>query len=341
MKKGLVIFTIITLITVISLPVFASAYTVKILTQGSNQINLGDTVTFIVQINNIDEQYGVGAISGKIEYNKSIFELIKSNDITPGEGWGSISFNDIEDNSQYGSFVTERSSGDIITNDNELMKITAKVKNDAMPGATTIKITNLSASDGNDDFTTEDVSLSVTIVKNEPDDDNNNDDNNNDNNNNDDNNNDNNNNDNNNNDNNNDDNNNDNNNNDNNNNDDNNNDNNNNDDNNNDNNNNDNNNDDNNNDDNNNGDDNNNDNNNNDNNNDDNNNGDDNNNDNNNNNNNNDDNNNDDNNNDDNNNENTPADGKLPYAGIEDYIIPTILILCVVGITSYIRYKKI
>ena len=179
MKKGLVIFTIITLITVISLPVFASAYTVKILTQGSNQINLGDTVTFIVQINNIDEQYGVGAISGKIEYNKSIFELIKSSDITPGEGWGSISFNDIEDNSQYGSFVTERSSGDIITNDNELMKITAKVKNDAMPGATTIKITNLSASDGNDDFTTEDVSLSVTIVKNEPDDDNNNDDNNN------------------------------------------------------------------------------------------------------------------------------------------------------------------
>ena len=167
------------------------------------------------------------------------------------------------------------------------MKITAKVKNDAMPGATTIKITNLSASDGNDDFTTEDVSLSVTIVKNEPDDDNNNDNNNNDNNNNDDNNNDNNNND----------------------------------DNNNDNNNNDNNNDDNNNDDNNNGDDNNNDNNNN--------------------NNNNDDNNNDDNNNDDNNNENTPADGKLPYAGIEDYIIPTILILCVVGITSYIRYKKI
>ena len=148
------------------------------------------------------------------------------------------------------------------------MKITAKVKNDAMPGATTIKITNLSASDGNDDFTTEDVSLSVTIVKNEPDDDNNNNDNNNNDNNNDDNNN------------------------------------------------NDNNNDDNNNDDNNNGDDNNNDNNNN-------------------------NNNNDDNNNDDNNNENTPADGKLPYAGIEDYIIPTILILCVVGITSYIRYKKI
>lgn len=163
MKKGIICSTIIALITIIALPTFASTYIVKLTTQGSTQIALGDTVTFIVKISNIDKDHGVGAISGKIEYDQSVFELIKTANIASGEGWGSISFNDTEGNSQYGSFVTERASGDIVTDDNELMKITAKVKSNATLGSTTIKITNLSASDGNDDLLTEDAPLTVTV----------------------------------------------------------------------------------------------------------------------------------------------------------------------------------
>ena len=307
MKKGIIGSIIIVLIAIVTLPTFASTYTVKITAKDSTQIIRGDVVTFIVSISNIDKEHGVGAISGKIEYNQSVFETIKTDNIDSGEGWGTISFNDIETSSEYGSFVTERSSGDLATADNELMIITAKVKSNATLGNTTIQITNLSASDGNNDLFTEDAVLTL-IVKdtssgdnnNTNNDDTNNDDTNNDDTNNDDTNND-------------------------------------------DTNNDDTNNDDTNNDDTNNDDTNNDNTNNDDTNNDDTNNNDTNNNDTNNNNtnNNNTNNNSTNNNNSEDKNDNTLANSDIPYAGIENYIIPTILIICGIAIIFYVRYNKI
>ena len=306
MKKGIIGSIIIVLIAIVTLPTFASTYTVKITAKDSTQIIRGDVVTFIVRISNIDKEHGVGAISGKIEYNQSVFETIKTANIASGEGWGTISFNDIETSSEYGYFVTERASGDIATTDNELMIITAKVKSNATLGNTTIQVTNLSASDGNNDLFTEDAVLTLT-VKNTSSGDNNNTNNNNTNNNNTNNNNTNNNNTN----------------------------------NNNTNNNNTNNNNTNNNNTNNNNTNNNNTNNNNTNNNNINNNNINNNNTNNNANNNNTDNSNKNNSNTENKKDNTLANSDIPYAGIENYIIPTILIICGIAIIFYVRYNKI
>ena len=291
MKKGIICSIIIVLIAIVTLPIFASTYMVKITAKDSTQITSGDVVTFVVKISNIDKEHGVGAISGKLEYNQSVFETITNDNIVSGEGWGSISFNDTETSSAYGYFVTERSSGDIITTDNELMTITAKVKSNATLGNTTIKVTNLSASDGNNDFFTEDAMLTL-IVKDKSSGDNNNTNNNNTNNNNT--------------------------------------------------NNNTNNNNTNNNNTNNNNTNNNNTNNNNTNNNNTNNNNTNNNNTNNNNtNNNNTNNNNTNNNNSEDKNDNTLANSDIPYAGIENYIIPTILIICGIAIIFYVRYNKI
>ena len=325
MKKGIIGSIIIVLIAIVTLPTFASTYTVKITAKDSTQIIRGDVVTFIVSISNIDKEHGVGAISGKIEYNQSVFETIKTDNIDSGEGWGTISFNDIETSSEYGSFVTERSSGDLATADNELMIITAKVKNNATLGNTTIQITNLSASDGNNDLFTEDAVLTLTVKNTSSGDNNtnnNNTNNNNTNNNNTNNNNTNNNNTNNNNTNNN-------------------NTNNNNTNNNNTNNNNTNNNNTNNNNTNNNNTNNNNTNNNNTNNNNTNNNNTNNNNTNNNNTNNNTNNSNKNNSNTENKKDNTLANSDIPYAGIKNYIIPTILIICGIAIIFYVRYNKI
>ena len=40
-------------------------------------------------------------------------------------------------------------------------------------------------------------------------------------------------------------------------------------------------------------------------------------------------------------NDNTLANSDIPYAGIENYIIPTILIICGIAIIFYVRYNKI
>lgn len=49
MKKGIIGSIIIVLIAIVTLPTFASTYTVKITAKDSTQIIRGDVVTFIVQ----------------------------------------------------------------------------------------------------------------------------------------------------------------------------------------------------------------------------------------------------------------------------------------------------
>ena len=40
-------------------------------------------------------------------------------------------------------------------------------------------------------------------------------------------------------------------------------------------------------------------------------------------------------------NDNTLANSDIPYAGIENYIIPTMLIICGISTIFYVRYNKI
>lgn len=141
MKKKIILCTVL-LICVLTVAVFASSYSIKITINSSTSstVKVGETVSLLVSFNNITGD-GVGAVVGKIEYDKTIFEKIVATDVVACSGWNSVAYNDIEGNNMEGSFTTERASGDIIKTDNELMKITLKVKENAKIGSTDVKIT--------------------------------------------------------------------------------------------------------------------------------------------------------------------------------------------------------
>lgn len=159
MIAGIILFALITVS-------FAATYSVKITLKDVTSANIdqGKTITFLIKLSDIDVENGIGAISGKFEYDTNVFETIEAADIKACSGWGSISYND--QNDRAGEFVTERSAGDTVTEDNDLMEITAKVKSDAPTGRTEIKISSITASDGNEDIPIADVKAAVAIVGN-------------------------------------------------------------------------------------------------------------------------------------------------------------------------------
>lgn len=165
MKKTIILF-IMTVFMIASLITFtlAASYNVKITLKDVTSANIeqGQSITFVIKLSNIDAGDGIGAVSGKFEYDTNVFEEIKAADIVAGSGWGSISYND--QNDRRGEFVTERAAGDIVSEDNDLMEITAKVKENAVLGRTEIKISNISASNGNEDIEISDVKAAITIV---------------------------------------------------------------------------------------------------------------------------------------------------------------------------------
>ena len=141
MKKKIILFMVL-IICVLTVNVFASSFTIKISIKSSTStsVELGKTISLLVNFTNISGD-GVGAVVGKLEYDKAVFEKVASTDIKASSGWNSVAYNDIEGNAMEGSFATERSSGDIINTDNELMEITLKVKDNATIGSTVVKIT--------------------------------------------------------------------------------------------------------------------------------------------------------------------------------------------------------
>lgn len=175
MKKGIlsVIIAGIIAFTIVTVS-FAATYSVKITLKDvtSADIEQGTTITFLIKLSDIDVENGIGAISGKFEYDTNVFEKIEAADVKAGSGWGSISYNDQNDDE--GRFVTERAAGDTVTENNDLMEITATVKLNAPTGRTEIKISNITASDGNEDITIADVRAAVAIVGDNPSNSNNN-----------------------------------------------------------------------------------------------------------------------------------------------------------------------
>ncbi len=141
MKKKTILCTVL-MIYALTVTVFATSFSIKISikSSASTSVELGETINLLVSFTNISGD-GVGAVVGKLEYDKTVFEKVASTDIKASSGWNSVAYNDIEGNAMEGSFTTERASGDIIKTDNELMEITLKVKENAKTDSTVVKIT--------------------------------------------------------------------------------------------------------------------------------------------------------------------------------------------------------
>ena len=166
----LLIISIVLTCTITINNIYAAGNYNIVITASNDVVNYGEEVTVSFNLKDITMDPGIGAIMGKIEYDKTVFEKITSTSLKSGDGWGSIAFNDVDGNTGEGSFVVERENANSITikEDNLLCNVTFKVKAEgdcsAKPGdKTTIKISNISASNGETDQAIGDVSGTLKI----------------------------------------------------------------------------------------------------------------------------------------------------------------------------------
>lgn len=134
------------------------------LTVDKQEAHRGDTiqVTFgIANISNIGE--GIFGIEGDFEYDQNIFELVAQADFASETGWDAVAYNDEVDNIEFGKFAITRSAGHT-TEDGNVFTVTLKIKEDAPLEETTIRITNILATDSSESVTTAEVATGVSVV---------------------------------------------------------------------------------------------------------------------------------------------------------------------------------
>ena len=153
--------TIIMLILMIDSVYAADSYVVGLSTSAESVLP-GGTVVLHVTIPTIAVEKGVGTLAGTIEYDTSVFDAIAKSNIKNKEDWESVTFNPAN-----GKFVTLTDSGETLKESTEVFDITFKVLDTAKAGDTTIKITNISSSDGDKDIATTDVSKTIKISSKE------------------------------------------------------------------------------------------------------------------------------------------------------------------------------
>ena len=134
------------------------------LTVDKQEAHRGDTiqVTFgIANISNIGE--GIFAIEGDFEYDQNIFELVAQADFASETGWDAVAYNDEADNIEFGKFAITRSA-EHTTEDGNVFTVTLKVKENAPLEETSIRITNILATDSIESVTTAEVATGVSVV---------------------------------------------------------------------------------------------------------------------------------------------------------------------------------
>lgn len=137
-KKYFLILILATMIIFNMISVVEAASFKASVSASSATIERGKEVVISISISDIDVGNGIQALQGTLQYDSSA--LIYSS-IQASAGWGSPLFNP-----ENGSIVVE--SGDYITKEQQVLKITFKVKEDAKVGDTVVTFKDVKASDG-------------------------------------------------------------------------------------------------------------------------------------------------------------------------------------------------
>ncbi len=162
-KILLIVFMALMLIASSMNFVYADSYSV---TMGTDKTNYAEeqVVEITVSLSNVNSNAGLYGLNGKLDYDTDVFEQISSNettgateDITALNGWGSVTYNGAD-----GVFSTVTTSP-LTTGTQQIMKIKLKVKKGAPLGKATVMLSNLEASNGDEDITTTPASISVNI----------------------------------------------------------------------------------------------------------------------------------------------------------------------------------
>lgn len=100
---------------------------------------------------------GINAFVCDLEYDREIFEVVKQQDITAQNGWGDLTFNE-----KNGSMVTLRNDFTKQTGE-QILEIKLTQKENAKSGNTEIKITNIQASDSQNDLDADDKIIKFNV----------------------------------------------------------------------------------------------------------------------------------------------------------------------------------
>lgn len=133
------------------------------LSSNSSQFKVGDTIVVTLKASNIDSSTGLAGITGKIEYDKEIFETVDNSSLELLNSWASVGGDAI--NSDTGVFVILRADGQ--KNPGDILKIKLKVKKELTAESTpvTVKIDDLCAEDIDADVTATVANVTVTLTK--------------------------------------------------------------------------------------------------------------------------------------------------------------------------------
>ncbi len=159
--KGIIMFFIITVLVISGNVYAAETYGMKI--EANKTIaEPEDTVTVTFSLVNIGVEPGIGSVTGKLEYDKTVFEKVTNASIKNKSGWGAVVYND--QNESEGLFTVERELADTIKTNNAVFEVTFKVLKAAKLGDTEIKLTNINSSTGEADIVSANVVGKVKIA---------------------------------------------------------------------------------------------------------------------------------------------------------------------------------
>lgn len=134
---------------------------VNILMEADNlEVKENQEIKVIVKLEDIDVKQGINAIQGKLEYDKNIFEKVTSTNLVTKNNW-SIVYNE-EEGQEEGKFIMITFSEGEKENQ-ELLEITLKTKQNLESTKSEIKLTELGTSDSEKIINIDEQTIEVKV----------------------------------------------------------------------------------------------------------------------------------------------------------------------------------
>ena len=153
MKRKIITLSLILVIVTLVSNVYAVSKCKVDLKTDKSEYNKNDEFTVNVNLSDIQDEKGIIALGGTLEYDKNSLQLVK---MEAQGNWTKPSFNEAN-----GKFVTDRDNN-YATKDETVFKIIFKVKEESKKDIT-ITLKDISASNGKEDIKTDNVSKVITI----------------------------------------------------------------------------------------------------------------------------------------------------------------------------------
>lgn len=164
MKKIVIsILTTILLILGMTTIYATNSYNINIV-PSKQQLLPGEEITVTFRLEDIKAEPGIGAVYGKLEYDKEIFEQVVQEDFIQVEGWELPIYN--SENEREGTLFLLTETGNTIKENSDIFSIKMKVLDNVKSKDTQIKLTEISSSTGEEDIDIQDVTVDLVIEGN-------------------------------------------------------------------------------------------------------------------------------------------------------------------------------